>query len=461
VRVPVALTDPGTDPGVTPSVASVHLAADDPLGAIALQDDRGSPAKTAGNVALLLAKHPDWHGGPAFDAYSQTEIWPDPIPEPIASIHRAAREIVDADHAAIQQWMMSLPSTHRVRVGLDSVAAGLHLASSRRRIDLLCEWIAALPAWDQKNRLSNWPATYLGCNDNTYTRVTGRAWLVAAIERALTPGILVDVAPVLEGPQRSGKNRALETLFAGGPPWAPWLCGVRGDAMDSDNAKRLACGRWILQDDEMRARELKYLDAIKSWHSRTQETFRLPYAREITVAKRRGLLIANTDKHHYLHDETGNRRWWPWRTGRIAIEKLARDRLQLLAEALAVVQNGARWRDEVTDTVYLEALRVAEERRLVDPLLEQIQTLVEVGSFRGVPKPVVLTTQTIGTALGYGIEKIDRAFETRVGAAMHELGFYAQRQTIGNGTRVRAYVRETVGQVDQTLADERSSISGE
>lgn len=459
VRMPVALADPPS--GTFSAAPPATLSSDDPLSSIRLQDDRGSPAKTAGNVAILLAEHPVWAGGPAFDAYSQTEIWPEPIPAPIASIHRAEREIVDADHAAIQEWVLSLPVSHRVRAGLDVVAVGVHLASARRRIDLLREWVEALPKWDEKPRLDTWPSMYLGCEKNTYIQVTGRAWLTAVIERALTPGGLVDVAPVLEGPQRSGKNRALETLFAGGPSWAPWLCGVRGDAMDSDNAKRIACSRWILQDDEMRAREPKYLDAIKSWHSRTQETFRLPYAREITVAKRRGLLISNTDKRHYLHDEAGNRRWWPWRTGRIAIEKLSRDRLQLLSEALVAVRGGARWRDGVTDTVYLEALRVSDERRLVDPLLEQIHTLIETGSFRGIQKPSVLTTQTIGTALGYGIDKIDRAFETRVGAAMHELKFIAVRQTIGEKMRVRAYVPENVGQVDPTLDEERLAIADE
>jgi putative DNA primase/helicase len=462
VRVPVALTDPGTHPGISPSsVLLPPISADDPLNAIALQDDRGAPAKTAGNVALLLSLHPVWRGGPAFDAYSQTEIWPEPIPEPIASIHRAEREIVDADHSALQQWLMSLPSSHRVRVGQDVVAGGVHLASSRKRIDLLKQWIGLLPTWEGTLRLERWTTIYLGCDDNAYTRATGRAWLIAAIERALTPGIHVDVAPVLEGPQKSGKNHALETLFAGGPSWAPWLCGVRGDAMDRDEAKRIACGRWILHDDEMRAREPKYLDAIKSWHSRTRETYRLPYAREITVAMRRGLLVTSTNLRTYLHDDTGNRRWWPWTTGRIAIEKLARDRAQLLSEALAAVRRGDRWRNGVTDAVYLEALQVADERRVVDPLLEQLHTLIETGSFRGVAAPEVLTTQTIGTVLGYSIDKIDRAFETRVGAAMRELGFFVQRQTIKNGTRVRAYLRGIVGQVDPTLADERSSIAGE
>lgn len=452
VRVPVGLTDPGTDPGVGSAGPSVVPSASDPLTLIRLQDDRGSPAKTAGNVAMLLSLHPIWKEGPVFDSYSQTEIWPEPIPDPIANVHRAEREIVDADHAAIQEWLMSMPSSHCVRVGLDVVASGVHLASARKTIDLLVQWVEALPEWDGVPRIDTWTSIYLRCDDTDYARATGRAWLVATIERVFSPGAHVDVAPVLEGPQKSGKNRALETLFAGGPSWAPWLCTVRGDAMDQDENKRIACGRWILHDDEMRARDPKYLDAIKSWHSRMRETYRLPYAREITVAMRRGLLVTSTNLRTYLHDDTGNRRWWPWATGRIDISALERDRLQLLAEALAVLMTGERWRDRITERIYAEALRVADDRRVLDPIVQQLDMLLSTGKFRGVGRPEVLTTQSLGEVLGYGIEKIDRAFETRVGAAMKELGYRTQRETLKDGTRVRKYVPDAM--VGQQVAEE-------
>jgi hypothetical protein len=410
----------------------------DPLETIKLSMDRGSPAKTAGNVYMLLSLHPVWRGGPRLDTYSQTEIWPMPLPHPIANIHRVEREIVDADHAAIQAWLMSQPDSHRVRVGIDTVTHGLRLAASRSSCDLLRDFINTLPGWDGTERVGTWTTVYLGCPDTPYARATGKAWMVAAIERALVPGTVVDVIPVLEGGQKSGKNYALEVLFAGGPSWAPFIQIIAGQDLEKPETLRLACTRWVLHDDELRARDPKRVDALKSWASRTRETFRLPYSREITVAGRRAVLVTSTNLESYLHDETGNRRWWPWATGKIDVPALDRDRLQLFAEALHLVINcGAGWRDGM-DAIYEETLKQSDSRRVRDPLVEKIATLFAQGRLAD---PV--TTNTIGTTLGFPVDRIDRALETRVGSAMRELGYHSTRVSGPDGVRMRAYVKTT------------------
>lgn len=414
---------------------------------VKLYEDHGSPTEMAANVALILAKHPMWNGGPFFDTYSQTEIWPDPLPDPIANLYRCEREIVDADHAAIQEWIMALPFEYRVRVGVGAVKDGIHLASSRKSVDLLQQWVENLPAWDGVPRIDTWTCVYLGLKDERYARLTGRAWLVSVMERAIRPGIVVDVIPILEGKQGLGKNRALETLFAGGPAWAPWITNIAGHKLDKEETLRLACTRWILHDDELRARDPARLDALKAWASRTRETYRIPYAKEITVSKRRGLLITSTNLDAYLHDDTGNRRWWPWQTDKIQIDLLARDQLQILAEALLAAKTPRdksrplAWQDCLDSDFHTQALEESDKRRVRDPIIQQLQRALTIGSFEGRAKPIdaEMTTHNLAKCLGFGIEHINKSLETRIGAAMRELGYKTERLSVGN-ERVRVYV---------------------
>lgn len=434
VRIPVSLNDPpaSSPPGGSPPPPPTPAT---PVGTVPLSMDQGRPAKTAENVALMLQQHPDWLGGPFYDTYSQTILWPMPLPRPISNIYRFEREIVDSDHAAIQGWLMSQPDSSRVRAGLDVVATGVHLAASRRSLDLLKEWFNAIEPWDRVCRIDSWTIKYLGVEPSLYARASGRAWLLAVAQRALTPGLHVDAIPVLEGRGGIGKNRSIEALFQGGPRHAPWLVTIAGHELDEDETKRLACTRWILQDDELRSSTPKRLEALKSWASRTVETYRLQYMREITVSPRRGLLVGSIDRENYLHDDNV-RRWWPWRVGRIRPDLLAKERFQLFAEARERVREGEEWRDSMTIEAFGEANREAVDRRVVDPLLEQVSSLLNSPA----RCPANLTAHNIGSSLGYGIDKIDRAFEMRLGNVMRELGFTKGRKR-DNDEMLRVYVK--------------------
>ncbi len=416
------------------------LVSGDPLERIVLTMDRGQPAKAASNAALLFAEHPVWNGGPRLDTYSHQYVWPLPLPEPIRRSWRAERELVDQDYTNVQGWLMALPESHRVRLSREEIRAALHLVASERHVDLLREWALALPPWDGQARLDRWTVTYLGLADTPYACATGKAWLIACAERALTPGISVDVIPVLEGKQRAGKNRALEILFEGGPSWAPWLSVISGFKLDKDETKRLSCARWILHDDELRGADSKRVDDLKSWASRTREEFRVPYAKDITNAPRRALLIGSTNRETYLHDATGNRRWYPWKTSAIELKALERDRLQLLSEAFYAVRAGAKWRDGITQELYHSTLEEAEDRRLVDPLTESLEIGLRDKLFL-----TPLTTRSMALTLGFPVEKIDRSLEMRLSEAMKSLGYSKVRSVLPDGSRVRAYVRDSSG----------------
>ena len=386
---------------------------------------KGAAASIAENVARMLEADPRWRGGPRYDRYSLLTLWPAPLPAPVAAHVRLDREIVACDYDAIAAFARA---EHDLDIGHETAERGARLAAARNASDILLGFVAALPAWDARPRLDTWLSSYLGCDDTPYHRATGRAWLRAVVARACTPGLLVDIVPILHGSQKAGKNRAIDILFSGGPACSPWLATLGAWNPGHADTKRLACSRWILHDDEFSARDPKQVDALKSWVSGTIEQWTAKYSNDVSVMRRRALLVCSVNVDTFLTDPTGARRWVVWHVGSIDHAALERDRDQLLSEALASLAAAPDWRDGL-EVVADDHRAVADGATAEDGLAGLLWSLVSDGRWCEPTAPHVLSL-----LLGVAPERQDRAWSTRLGLAVQGIG----------GTRLRVGKRHAL-----------------
>jgi hypothetical protein len=188
--------------------------------------------------------------------------------------------------------------------------------------------------WDGRSRLDTWLTDYFGAADALLTRALGRKTLIAAV-RLRQPGEKFDQMLVLEGSQGAGKSMGLRALA--------------GDAWFTDNleigadTKRIienTAGKWIVEVAELSGMNRRDVEHVKAMLSRQIGECRLAYDRKTTKAPRQFIMIG-TNASAYLLDDTGGHRFWPAKVADVIdCDRLARDRDQLWAEAVAAEAKG-------------------------------------------------------------------------------------------------------------------------
>ena len=289
------------------------------------------------------------------------------------------------------------------------------------------EWCAQTYG-DSTTILDDMAHRYFGCTDPIYQTFLTKT-LVAAVARTFNPGCKVDTAFILQGPQGYRKSSFFRTLAGD-----DWFDDSMGTAM-SERDERLKLHQfWFVEWAELEGvLRRKDTSGVKAFLSCQVDSVRPPYGRHTISLKRRSIIVGSTNQSEFLHDVTGNRRFWvvPVKK-RINLELLSQERDRIWAAAVALYRSG--YSVFLSDEEETTASECNETYQSEDPWLPKI-----VSYLRNNHLDEVSTPELLSQALEIEPGRQNKRDQMRASDVLKSLGWSAQRKMI-NGVRRRLWV---------------------
>jgi putative DNA primase/helicase len=246
--------------------------------------------------------------------------------------------------------------------------------ADRNQFNPVATWIQSKP-WDGRSRLQDLYNTIRAVDEDTdplvgrLKEILIRKWLLSAVAGAFRPnGVSAHGILVLQGAQYLGKTAWFKRLV-------PAHLDVIADGMilrldDKDSIKQVI-SNWMVELGELDATfKRSDIAQMKAFITKDRDVLRQAYARKENSFVRRTVFFASVNPQEFLHDPTGNRRYWT-----IACEHINHDHSldmqQIWAEILDLYKKGETWFLNVEEMNLLnEANREFEFK---DPMEERIR----------------------------------------------------------------------------------------
>lgn len=273
------------------------------------------------------------------------------------------------------------------------------------------DWLFKLK-WDGKERIDKWLIDYGKADDNPYVRAVSGMFLIAAVRRVRKPGCKFDEMIVLESPQGFEKSSALAALC----PNPDWFNDDMPLDVDSKVLIEKTSGKWIIEAAELSGLSKAKVEHLKANLSRQVDgPVRMAYAREPIERQRQFVIVGTTNRHSYLKDATGGRRFWPVRVDRFDIRGIIQAREQLWAEAAAREAGGESIR---LDRSLWDLAGLQQERRRVEHPWEDTLS----AKFPPDVKHRV-TREELWDVIGIPVAQRDERQAEQLAVVMQQLGF--------------------------------------
>ncbi|WP_175982567.1 VapE domain-containing protein [Caballeronia zhejiangensis] len=340
------------------------------------------------------------------------------------------RSFTDADYTRLQ---IRLEQIGFKKLSKEMMRDAVWLVADENRFDSAIEWINTLQH-DGVARIEMFLHRYMNVPDTPYTRAVSRYMWTAMAGRVLSPGCEAPMAPVFIGGQGAGKTRSVKALA----PAIDFYSELNLAERDAEASRRMR-GRLVLELGELRGLHTRDSESIKAFISRTHEEWRTLYKEFNTQFARRFLFFGTTNQEEFLADETGERRWLPIRVGRCDVASIARDCLQLWAEARDVFElAGIDWQDAEK-----LAAGVHHEHKISDPWTPIVQKWLDTPEeFDGQDetpgkREFLQVHDVLIGALRMDTKSIGKREEMRIGSVLQALGYVrVTRRVNGKPTKV-------------------------
>lgn len=239
------------------------------------------------------------------------------------------RAWLESDLKNLQMWV---EEKYHLRASKERVDLLVMRARSMRHVDPVKDYLVSLDGrWDGQARVEE---CLPGVTPDDFTRMAARKSLVAAVARAMQPGVKADHTLIIYGKAGLGKSEWIDRMSKG------WTADL-GDIRNKDTLVTLSRS-WIVVADEGHSLRKADVDAQKAFLTRRVDVFRAPYERQVAEYPRRCVIWGTTNEDVFLTRDEGNRRYLPVHsTEKVDLDSLTPDYIdQLWAEAYHMWQNG-------------------------------------------------------------------------------------------------------------------------
>jgi predicted P-loop ATPase len=324
--------------------------------------------------------------------------------------------------------------------GKEHVHDAMAQVGLQHRFDPVRDYLDGLK-WDGVKRLDKFLHRYFSADDTELNSWFGKLTLVAGVRRVRQPGCKFDQILVLEGPEGTCKSSAVKLLAIEDRNFSDQTILGLADRQQQE----LLAGKWIYEIAELHGMKRSEIESVKAFASRTHDRGRPAYGRSVVDQPRRCIMIATTNDDRYLKSQTGNRRFWPVKTGIIDLNGIARDRDQLWAEAAALEAAGLSL--TLPPRLWEEAKIQQEQRLEIDPWEDTLERVTgDLYQDRGCPQEQRISSDDIfENYLAIPRNKRSATDAVRLKNVMTRLGWTYDRIYIGKPDedlrRVRGYWR--------------------